>query len=120
VSKLERISVAKWAEIWANWKESEQTQSEYVQEVGISVTQFKYGIKAARKAGLIPPAGRRAEKLKTKASFLPVRVIQGREVEATECEVYCEIRFEGEHRIWLNSRESVKYLQQLMGGIGAC
>ena len=108
-----------WVERYKMWKRSGQTQAEYSRSENIKLSEFKWRIGEARKKGLIGKEEVESSEGK-RGPFIAAQVSgsRGSSNGIRTKAAYCEIQFEGSHGVRIESRESMGYLKELMGGVG--
>ena len=102
----------KWAQAYREWQCVEDSQREYCDRKGIRFWQFKAGVENARRAGILERVKRNRI-----TGFAPVQLIeQTSNNTAGSPTAYCEIRFNGQAGIRIESVESLRDFMVLMGG----
>lgn len=106
------VTAKKWAREYEKWKTSNQQQGEYCDGQGIKKWEFKAGVRMAREAGLIEKTGRppRGKTPALPPKFVPIQVTE----TSRKQEPYCEIRFNGQAGIRIETQASIKELRDLI------
>lgn len=119
LTKKRLAQVKKWVEAYAGWQESGLGQRDYCEQAGLKYTQFKDGIKSARQAGAIEQSRRKSAEIarfsEEQAGFARVKIVESSQLEAPKAPAYCEIRFNGQGGIRIESVESFRDFMELIG-----
>ena len=101
----------KWAQAYREWQCGEDSQREYCDRKGIRFWQFKAGVENSRRAGILERVKRNRI-----TGFAPVQLIeQTSNNTAGTATPYCDMRFNGQAGIRIESVESRRDFMGLMG-----
>ncbi len=111
IEKVPNHRLGKWAQAYREWEESGVVQRAYCERKGVRFWQFKAGVEGARRAGILERVNR-----KGMAGFAPVQVIENSTHSKADIQIaYCEIRFNGQAGIRIESMESLRNFMTLIG-----